>query len=420
MTPELEAVANTDELALWPDVAELAGRDPEEGRPVRPGLAKRRHRFERGETSPLEAIVVLQRHDWEGDVSSERVLGGSSLERVLGFVALDDLVTPLGLEQQRFLWAAALAAGCRVERLTSTGSAQEWTSRRRPWRAWSSNDPGHGLACLYPKSGNTWVRAMIAALDHGHVAINENMAGSAIAGARAPLERFTGLVSSELRPREGDLLRPLVDAQLDRVWSSAERVRHRKIHDALFTREGAPIVPPEATRAAIYLVRDPRDVAVSFAHHMGRDIESVVEYMAKPKAWMASYGRRATTQFRQYLGTWSAHVESWLDHDSFPWYSCATRTSWPTPWSSSPAWPKRWGGRPRTRSWRPPSRPRLSTSSRARSAKSGFKEAPARVRDRPFFRRGLAGAWRDELAPELAARIESDHAHVMKRLGYLS
>ena len=113
----LQAVAVTDELALWPDVARMVHRDPDSGRAVRPGLSKRKHRFARGNTSPLAAVVVLHRFDWEGDVSAERRIGGSALEQVLWFVALDHLVPAMGLEQQRFRWAAALASGCAVHRL---------------------------------------------------------------------------------------------------------------------------------------------------------------------------------------------------------------------------------------------------------------------------------------------------------------
>jgi hypothetical protein len=35
-----------------------------------------------------------------------------------------------------------------------------------------------------------------------------------------------------------------------------------------------------------------------------------------------------------------------------------------------------------------------------------------------FFRRGEAGAWRDELTPDQAARIAAAHGAVMRRLGY--
>ena len=115
--PELHAQAVTDELALWPDVAQMVDLDPDGGRPVRPGLAKRRHRFARGHTSPLAAIVVLQRYGWEGDINAEQVAGSSSLEQVLRFVALDHLITPMGLAHQRFLWAVALASERAVHRL---------------------------------------------------------------------------------------------------------------------------------------------------------------------------------------------------------------------------------------------------------------------------------------------------------------
>ena len=112
--PSLRALAVTDELALWPDIAAMVGRDPESGSEVRPGLAKRRYRFARGETCPLAAVVVLQRYEWEDDVSVERTVGGSALENVLRYVAFHHLVASMGLEAQRFLWAAALASGCAV------------------------------------------------------------------------------------------------------------------------------------------------------------------------------------------------------------------------------------------------------------------------------------------------------------------
>jgi len=45
------------------------------------------------------------------------LVGGSALEWLLTFVALDHLIGPLDLRPQRFVWAAALAAGCDVHRL---------------------------------------------------------------------------------------------------------------------------------------------------------------------------------------------------------------------------------------------------------------------------------------------------------------
>jgi len=48
----------------------------------------------------------------------------------------------------------------------------------------------------------------------------------------------------------------------------------------------------------------------------------------------------------------------------------------------------------------------------------GFREAPRPYGGGSFFRRGKTGAWRDELTAEQVARVEADHAEMMRRLGY--
>jgi aryl sulfotransferase len=269
----------------------------------------------------------------------------------------------------------------------------------------------------YPKSGNTWVRAMMAALDQGSVDLN-TMRRSVIASARAPLERLTGLVSSELSREEAELLRPLVDAQLDGRGTAEEGLWHRKIHDALFTEGGTPIIPPEATRAAIYLVRDPRDVAVSYSHHRGTDIAEIVRSMASPSADVAGYHRRVHTQFRQHLGTWSSHVEGWLDHELFPVVLVRFEDILANPVAQLARIANTLGREATTEQLEAAVAATSFNELRTQEIESGFHEGPHR--ERAFFRRGIAGAWRDELPLELAAQIESDHGRVMARLGYLA
>ena len=63
----------------------------------------------------------------------------------------------------------------------------------------------------------------------------------------------------------------------------------------------------------IYLVRDPRDVAVSFAHHLSKSIDQAITMMADPQAMMVSERKRQTTHLPQFLYSWSGHVKSWLD-----------------------------------------------------------------------------------------------------------
>jgi aryl sulfotransferase len=270
----------------------------------------------------------------------------------------------------------------------------------------------------YPKSGNTWIRALLAALEDGSVDINRTMRGATIASARGPLERLTGLVSSELRQEEVERLRPLVDAELDARLSKAHPgYWHRKIHDGLFTGlDGAPIVPAAATRAAIYVVRDPRDVAVSYANHMGVGVAEAVRAMGN-RAWrMAGRRRRPGSQFRQHLGTWSEHVEGWLDHELFPVLLVR--------YEDLQADAVEQLRRVTNTLGRDVNEAALTTAVdaarfdrlRGQEAEAGFRERPAL--DRAFFRRGITGAWRDELPGELVAQVEADHHVVMARLGY--
>jgi len=271
----------------------------------------------------------------------------------------------------------------------------------------------------YPKSGNTWVRAMLAALDHGHVDLDAGMRASTIASARGPLEWLTGLVSSELRHEEVCRLRPLIDAALGaRMDPELHPVWHRKIHDGLFSGYGgASIVSPEATRAAIYVVRDPRDVAVSYAHHLGCDLATAVEHMADPVGGMARGRDRAYAQLPQHLGTWSDHVEGWLDHDLFPVALVRYEDLLEDPVLQLRRLVEILGREATPEALAAATDAASFEKLQLQETSSGFRERPSP--ERAFFRRGIAGAWHDELPADLAARIECDHARVMTRMGYL-
>jgi hypothetical protein len=51
-------------------------------------------------------------------------------------------------------------------------------------------------------------------------------------------------------------------------------------------------------------------------------------------------------------------------------------------------------------------------------AEKGFRERRLES-TAPFFRRGRAGTWREEVSPEQARRLIGSHGLMMRRLGYL-
>ena len=276
----------------------------------------------------------------------------------------------------------------------------------------------------YPKSGNTWMRLLLDALqgdedgfvdDHGVRELGLARVGSQpFASSRAAFEQYTGLVASDLTSGEQRALRPMVD---DAVDDESTRPWFRRIHDALLSgAHESPIVGLRATRGAVYIVRDPRDVAVSFAHHVGRDHGWAVQELGNPRAALAASSRSTIRQLPQSLSTWSEHVRSWLDHELF--------TTLVVRYEDMQAAPAReltrvaeFAGLDATAD-DVLEAVRMARFDRLQRHESdhGFLERPPR--SERFFRRGIAGAWRDELEPQLADRIVAEHADMMVRLGY--
>jgi len=61
------------------------------------------------------------------------------------------------------------------------------------------------------------------------------------------------------------------------------------------------------TSGAVYIVRNPLDVAISYAHHMGKDIDTAIESMSAENI-ETSGGERSVYEV---YGSWSQHVWSW-------------------------------------------------------------------------------------------------------------
>lgn len=167
----------------------------------------------------------------------------------------------------------------------------------------------------YPKSGNTWFRVFLANLLHPEkspIDPNRLPIRNLIASARSPFYEIVGLPPSLLTPDEYDSLRPEVDRIIGQDWSS--RPCLRKAHDAYtYLPDGRPLMGKSPDFAAIYILRNPWDVAVSAANHWGITIDRAVDIMCSSDSAMDDRKDRITPQLRQRLLSWSEHAESWLN-----------------------------------------------------------------------------------------------------------
>ena len=266
----------------------------------------------------------------------------------------------------------------------------------------------------YPKSGNTWVRAFL----HNYIRQSDQpydinkLTDLTASDVNAPrYQRYDPRPPSQYSLADVQRIRPKVHRDLMALDSTLVFV---KTHNARMNVQNVPLITPEVTAGAVYVVRDPRDVVVSYAAHLGRSIDEVIALMANPEG--ATGGTDAAIY--ELLSTWSAHVESW--------------TKIPDPrvhvmrYEAMIANPAACFAPLVTWLAKPPPADRLARAIafssfdelRKQEQTQGFRERVPQA-TAPFFGQGRPGHWRDVLSPAQAARIVRDHGPMMQRLGYL-
>jgi hypothetical protein len=265
----------------------------------------------------------------------------------------------------------------------------------------------------YPKSGNTWLRAFLAnylADSPKPLDINA-LPDFAYGDMRSNYyAQVAGKPADQLSWQEINQLRPRVHQFLGQSRTGVVFV---KTHSALTSISGVPTITPEATFGAIYIVRNPLDTAVSFAHHYGLTAAEGVkalcfrELRIEPKEG----------HIPQFVSDWTTHVRSWLAAPGL--YRLVMR------YEDMVASPQRSFGSVVEFLKLPKNRERLKRAIRHSSfrvlaeqeRRAGFVERP-RGADR-FFRRGGVGGYRDELTAEHITTMVADHHDMMTELRYL-
>ncbi|NBV25364.1 MAG: sulfotransferase domain-containing protein [Proteobacteria bacterium] len=266
----------------------------------------------------------------------------------------------------------------------------------------------------YPKSGNTWFRIFLAnLLADQPEPVDINAVGVENFGCRPNYDRALGWESSDLTQEE------IFQARLDVQEELAlEKNVLFKVHES-FRRQltGTPLFSRTATRAALYFLRNPLDVVLSFSHHNGKDIDNTIARMNCSDAMMAAGRDALAPQLPQPTGDWSWHVRSWLDEPGLPVMALRYEDMLARPQEVFRA-ACQFAGLPSE-----PDRVARALAHakfenlRAQEQARGFRESAER---RPFFRQGKAGGWREVLSDEQVAAIVSAHGEVMRRFGYLN
>ena len=270
----------------------------------------------------------------------------------------------------------------------------------------------------YPKSGNTWFRVFLANLQSNAAApadINR-LTAYPIASSRTLFDEATGIAAADLTHDEIEKLRPQV---YEHIAARATEVQFMKIHDAYtLTADGEPLVSRRAATKAIYFIRNPLDVAVSFAHHSAREVDRVIAQMADEQMDLSTKPGRLHLQLRQILSSWRRHVLSWVEAPELCVQVVRYEDMKKWPLETFSAAVRFTGLRHGTEQIQRALAFSTFEEMQRQEQSHGFSEKQPEATT--FFRSGKSGGWRSVLTPPQVERILRDQGDVMRHFGYLN
>ena len=256
----------------------------------------------------------------------------------------------------------------------------------------------------YPKSGNTWVRSFLT----NYLSNDDNFDFKQL----KLIDKFPReSLYRELKVNENDFVDIASNwIPMQSFINLKNQVTYLKTHNAIMTINNCKFTDAANTKGFIYLVRDPRDVIISYASHNNQKIEETLKVMT------SNFSR--TDEDKTIMGSWSIHYNSWknssfekiiikyedlIENPENVFYKIITFLN--------------------KINNLPIKRERMHKSIintnfnklKILEEKKGFAEAKQNI----FFRKGKVGQWKTDLNINIRKKIEEAFHKEMKELGYL-
>jgi hypothetical protein len=266
----------------------------------------------------------------------------------------------------------------------------------------------------YPKSGNTWLRIFLANYisnssrpasinDLSHLDRSDANGAAYQMVSKEPFDGNNPIQSANLRP-----------AVLKMLVSNGADVNFIKTHVENGVAYGVRLIPPELTRCAVYLVRNPLDMVVSYANHYSLEIDHAIQSIGHTNNSLK--GGTATSNAYQFLGSWTNHAAGWANEKRFPVLVLRYEDMLKDPYKAFDRVLRHIGLSRNRDQLEQAIRFSEFKSLNKQENETGFKEKiPGQ---KQFFRSGKAGQWKTELTSQQVEEILQDHGQVMKRFGY--
>ena len=161
----------------------------------------------------------------------------------------------------------------------------------------------------YPKSGNTWMRFLVS-----NYFFNKE-------------KKFNfDIVNNILMIPQKKMIKNIIDKksvinnpyEISKYWIQAQEkieiengnVVFLQNHNALVSINGNEFTNENLTLGSIYIVRDPRDVAISYAHYKNKNFDEIIDNLCDNNLFY-TLNKKDNFPYVEILGSWKFNYISW-------------------------------------------------------------------------------------------------------------
>ena len=165
----------------------------------------------------------------------------------------------------------------------------------------------------YPKSGNTWLRALLSSYFYSEEGIfNQDLLKN--------IDQFP-----EKRHFSDFNYDPKIVTDTSKFWIKAQEkinlnneLNFLKTHNILGSINNSNFTNKKNTIGAIYIVRDPRNVLTSLQNHYELSKDEALKFMLNEKKYIYDYHTKNDFSDFQFISSWEKNYQSWINQKILP------------------------------------------------------------------------------------------------------
>ena len=165
----------------------------------------------------------------------------------------------------------------------------------------------------YPKSGNTWLRALLSSYYYSEKGLFEKK-----------LLNYTGQFPEKSHFKYFNYDQTIV-TETSKYWIKAQKIinekkqiRFFKTHNFFGQINGNSFTDKNNSLGCIYIIRDPRNVITSLKNHYELNYNEALNFMMSEKKYLYDYHKTNDYSDFQFISSWEKNYQSWKMQNEIP------------------------------------------------------------------------------------------------------